>query len=156
MQYCQCFVFSGVMTTIGRALGIATRSVTNFQSAHDTNADRGISKFFFAASDGAWSPAEYPEDLCPAWCLSQAKAAEKGCQLTGCKQQLSTGRGFTGMCASCMPASPAAAIPTASGPSTSGMRCTSPGASRAQTAGKQWMPRLRRSREAAFKWGLRP
>eukprot|EP01137_Pigoraptor_chileana_P017098 Opistho-2@74635 len=34
-KYAQCWVFSGVSTTIARALGIPVRSVTNFESAHE-------------------------------------------------------------------------------------------------------------------------
>ena len=46
VQYCQCFVYSGVVTTVGRSLGIPTRSISNFQSAHDTDFNRAIEKYW--------------------------------------------------------------------------------------------------------------
>ena len=33
------------------------REVTNFQSAHDVNGDRGVSRFFFTTPEGVWEPA---------------------------------------------------------------------------------------------------
>ncbi|XP_021358243.1 protein-glutamine gamma-glutamyltransferase K-like [Mizuhopecten yessoensis] len=37
VKFGQCFVFSGIVTTICRAVGLPCRSVTNFASAHDTD-----------------------------------------------------------------------------------------------------------------------
>ncbi|XP_060082319.1 protein-glutamine gamma-glutamyltransferase K-like, partial [Ylistrum balloti] len=42
----QCWVFSAILTTCCRALGIPARSVTNFDSAHDTDGSMTIDRFF--------------------------------------------------------------------------------------------------------------
>ncbi|XP_076069414.1 hemocyte protein-glutamine gamma-glutamyltransferase-like isoform X2 [Oratosquilla oratoria] len=51
VKYGQCWVFSALTTTICRAMGIPCRSVTNFVSAHDTNASLTIDKYFDADGD---------------------------------------------------------------------------------------------------------
>ena len=45
VKYGQCWVFSGLLTTLMRSIGIPTRSVTNFQSAHDTENNMIIDKY---------------------------------------------------------------------------------------------------------------
>ncbi|CAM4619923.1 unnamed protein product [Leuciscus chuanchicus] len=46
VRYGQCWVFAAVMCTVMRALGIPTRVVTNFNSAHDTNANMVIEEYY--------------------------------------------------------------------------------------------------------------
>lgn len=49
VRYAQCWVFSGVLTTVMRALGVPARSVTNFASAHDVpvpNYNRSVDRYF--------------------------------------------------------------------------------------------------------------
>lgn len=45
VKYAQCWVFSAVLTTVSRALGIPCRSVTNFGSAHDNDGSNTIDIF---------------------------------------------------------------------------------------------------------------
>ncbi|XP_056606610.1 protein-glutamine gamma-glutamyltransferase 5-like isoform X2 [Triplophysa dalaica] len=46
VKYGQCWVFAAVMCTVMRALGIPTRAVTNFSSAHDTNGNMVIEEYY--------------------------------------------------------------------------------------------------------------
>lgn len=50
VKFGQCWVFSAVTTTLCRCLGIPCRSVTNFQSAHDT--DRSVTIDYHFDQDG--------------------------------------------------------------------------------------------------------
>ncbi|KAJ8259035.1 hypothetical protein COCON_G00180470 [Conger conger] len=46
VHYGQCWVFAAVMCTVMRVLGIPCRVVTNFNSAHDTNANLVIEEYY--------------------------------------------------------------------------------------------------------------
>jgi len=63
VQFCQCFVFSAVMTAAGRALGLPTRSITNFQSAADHNINNAVDKYYEEDDKGYFRPAKkHPHD----------------------------------------------------------------------------------------------
>uniref|UniRef100_A0AAY4ESZ8 protein-glutamine gamma-glutamyltransferase n=1 Tax=Denticeps clupeoides TaxID=299321 RepID=A0AAY4ESZ8_9TELE len=62
VKYGQCWVFAAVMCTVMRALGVPCRVVTNFNSAHDTNANLIIEEYYsekgeklHQSSDSIWN-----------------------------------------------------------------------------------------------------
>uniref|UniRef100_A0A3B4ZQP2 Protein-glutamine gamma-glutamyltransferase 2 n=1 Tax=Stegastes partitus TaxID=144197 RepID=A0A3B4ZQP2_9TELE len=60
VRYGQCWVFAAVACTVSRALGIPCRVVTNFGSAHDTDANLVIENLFSIdgeslSSDSVWN-----------------------------------------------------------------------------------------------------
>ncbi|XP_059415526.1 protein-glutamine gamma-glutamyltransferase 5-like [Carassius carassius] len=46
VKYGQCWVFAAVMCTVMRALGIPTRVITNFNSAHDSDGNMVIEEYY--------------------------------------------------------------------------------------------------------------
>ncbi|XP_056406376.1 protein-glutamine gamma-glutamyltransferase 6-like [Hyla sarda] len=62
VKYGQCWVFAAVMCTVLRCLGIPTRVITNFNSAHNTDGNMAIDmhydaegKFLEISSDSIWN-----------------------------------------------------------------------------------------------------
>ncbi|KAJ7403560.1 Protein-glutamine gamma-glutamyltransferase E [Pitangus sulphuratus] len=48
VRYGQCWVFAAVLTTVLRCLGIPTRTITNFSSAHDADGNLRVDEFYDA------------------------------------------------------------------------------------------------------------
>ncbi|XP_034021863.1 protein-glutamine gamma-glutamyltransferase 2-like [Thalassophryne amazonica] len=60
VKYGQCWVFAAVMCSVMRAMGIPCRTVTNFESAHDTNQNLVIDVYHYEdgecqANDSVWN-----------------------------------------------------------------------------------------------------
>ncbi|KAL3280569.1 hypothetical protein HHI36_003803 [Cryptolaemus montrouzieri] len=51
VKFGQCWVFSGVLTTICRSLGLPTRTITNYSSAHDTQGSLTVDYFLNEEGD---------------------------------------------------------------------------------------------------------
>jgi transglutaminase 1 len=46
VRYAQCWVFSGVQTSLLRCVGLPARSISNFNSAHDTEFNRAVDRYY--------------------------------------------------------------------------------------------------------------
>ncbi|XP_014125518.2 protein-glutamine gamma-glutamyltransferase E [Zonotrichia albicollis] len=62
VKYGQCWVFAAVLTTVLRCLGIPTRTITNFSSAHDADGNLRVDEFYDAegnhlerGADSVWN-----------------------------------------------------------------------------------------------------
>jgi len=91
LQFCQCWVYAGVTNAVSRALGLASRSVTNFKSAHDTNKDQVISKVYEKSATGGFKSVQ-GNKWCPAWCRQERSF--DGCDYASCHHEILSGRGF--------------------------------------------------------------
>lgn len=78
VKYGQCWVFSGVLATICRTLGLPCRVVTNYASAHDTQSSLTVDYFVDAEgkameelnSDSIWQVRHpLPSSLSPSFSL---------------------------------------------------------------------------------------
>ncbi|XP_075033768.1 protein-glutamine gamma-glutamyltransferase E-like isoform X2 [Mixophyes fleayi] len=58
VKYGQCWVFAGVLCTVSRALGLPCRVITNYNSAHDTDGNLSIEKYY----DLSGEPVEESDD----------------------------------------------------------------------------------------------
>ncbi|XP_069809924.1 protein-glutamine gamma-glutamyltransferase E-like isoform X2 [Dendropsophus ebraccatus] len=46
VKFGQCWVFAGVLSTVSRAMGLPTRIITNYNSAHDTNGNLSVEEYY--------------------------------------------------------------------------------------------------------------
>ena len=59
MKYGQCWVFAGLLTTFMRTLGIASTSMTNFNSAHEHPPfKQECANYYYEDDNGKWKNEE--------------------------------------------------------------------------------------------------
>lgn len=67
IKFGQCWVYSGLVTTVSRAIGLPCRSVTNFSSAHDTDGSISIDKHLNIDGQPARDQYDRPVDTDSIW-----------------------------------------------------------------------------------------